>query len=29
LFENVFSQVKILYDKLPACFDVKRVNLSA
>ncbi len=29
LFDNVFSQVKIPYEKLPACFDVIRVNISA
>jgi len=28
LFENVFSKVKIPYEKLPPCFDVKRINLS-
>ncbi|MGB6876513.1 MAG: hypothetical protein WBD87_10810 [Candidatus Acidiferrales bacterium] len=29
LFENVFSQVNIPYEKLPACFDVIRVKISA
>jgi hypothetical protein len=29
LFDNAFSQVKIPYEKLPACFDVIRVNISA
>jgi len=29
LFENVFSPVKVPYEKLPACFDVIRVNISA
>jgi hypothetical protein len=29
LFENIFSQVSIPYEKLPACFDVRRVKISA
>jgi hypothetical protein len=28
LFENVFAQVKIPYEKLPTCFDVIRVKIS-
>ena len=27
LFENVFSKVKIPYEKLPSCFDLIRVNV--
>ena len=29
LFENVFSRVKIPYENLPPCFDVKRVSIDA
>ena len=29
LFENVFSKVKVPYEKLPDCFDVRRVEVSA
>jgi len=29
LFENVFSRVSIPYEKLPACFDARRVKISA
>jgi hypothetical protein len=28
LFENVFSKVKIPYEQLPPCFEVKRVEIS-
>lgn len=28
LFENPFAKVKLPYDTLPSCFDVKRVNVS-
>jgi hypothetical protein len=28
LFENPFAKVKLPYDALPCCFDVKRVNVS-
>ncbi|HCN19802.1 MAG TPA: hypothetical protein DIS73_05900 [Planctomycetia bacterium] len=28
LFENVFSKVKIQYDRLPACFDVIRIQIA-
>ena len=28
LFENVFAKVKIPYDQLPPCFDVRRVEVS-
>lgn len=28
LFENVFAKVKVPYDALPSCFDVKRFNVS-
>lgn len=28
LFENVFAKIKIPYDELPACFDVRRVQVS-
>lgn len=28
LFENVFSKVKIQYDRLPVCFDVIRVQIA-
>jgi hypothetical protein len=28
LFENVFSAVKMPYELLPACFGVKRINIS-
>jgi hypothetical protein len=27
LWENHYAQVKLLYEKLPTCFDVKRVNI--
>lgn len=28
LFENVFAKVKIPYDQLPTCFDVRRIEVS-
>jgi hypothetical protein len=28
LFENVFAKVKMPFDALPACFDIKRVQIS-
>jgi hypothetical protein len=28
LFENVFAKVKISYDNLPPCFDVRRIQIS-
>jgi hypothetical protein len=28
LFENIFAKVKIPYDDLPPCFDVKRIDVS-
>lgn len=28
LFENAFAKVKIPYDKLPSCFEVKRVEIT-
>ena len=28
LLENVFAKVKIPYDALPPCFEVKRVQVS-
>jgi hypothetical protein len=28
LFENVYAKVKLPFDALPACFDVKRVTIS-
>jgi hypothetical protein len=28
LFENAFAKVKIPYDKLPSCFEVKRVEVT-
>jgi hypothetical protein len=28
LFENIYSKVGVPYDQLPACFDVKRVEVS-
>jgi hypothetical protein len=28
LFENVYAKVKLPYDALPSCFDVKRVNVT-
>jgi len=28
LFENVFAKVRIPYDRLPACFDVRRADVS-
>jgi hypothetical protein len=28
LFENVFAKVSLPYEQLPACFEVRRVNLS-
>ena len=28
LYENVFARVKIPYDRLPACFDVRRIEIS-
>ena len=28
LFENVFSKVKVPYEQLPTCFDVRRVDIS-
>jgi hypothetical protein len=29
LYENVFAKVKVLYDQLPPCFEVRRVDISA
>jgi hypothetical protein len=29
LFENAFAKVKLPFDALPSCFDVKRVNISS
>jgi len=28
LYENVFAKVKIRYDELPACFEVRRIEVS-
>jgi hypothetical protein len=28
LYENVFAKVKVPYSQLPACFDVRRIDLS-
>ena len=28
LYENVFATVKVPYSQLPACFDVRRINVS-
>jgi hypothetical protein len=28
LFENAFAEVKIPYDKLPSCFDVRRIKFT-
>lgn len=28
LFENAFAKAKILYDQLPSCFDVSRIQVS-
>jgi hypothetical protein len=28
LFENVFAKIKVPYDQLPPCFDVRRVEIS-
>ena len=28
LYENVFAKVKVPYDELPACFDVRRIEVS-
>jgi hypothetical protein len=28
LYENVFAKAKVPYDQLPACFDVRRVDIA-
>lgn len=28
LYENVFAKVKVPYNHLPACFDVRRIDVS-
>jgi hypothetical protein len=28
LFENAFAKIKIPYDRMPSCFEVRRVEIT-